>query len=1409
MLHINRSERGSAKWTATNSERHYEIPRDFVGVIYNPTYFVFFCLCLSFLMLNISSAFAQKNGKILKPGDLVITGFSGITLLDKDLPPGADPNDNFFIDTEGASAQIKSLQSISVNPDGKLVEAPSKFAVKAKDVGQVFAITLDDGLGAKTPNIYLGATSYYGLQIIHPDRDGDGKADPSKKGETETQWMEGQFGPGGDAGSIWQVNGETGEVKLFATIPNNSGPGLGDIVFDKVSKQFFVSDLDTGLIYRLDQDGNVIDSFDHGVTGRPIKGFSQVPDDGKIVDLSNPEFDTLNVETWGYTQAERRVNGMAIHNGRLYYAVLDKTQVWSVGIGDDGSFSDDIRWEFDASELPGKGPITDMLFDKAGRIYLAQRGVSQGSYDYSQFAKPEESSVTRYRLESPDNPDTESRWVKEKEEYAIGIVPKHYQANGGIALGYAHDKNGKPNFNSCDAMLWSTGSRLQSSQATGDEAAKTAMDVHGIQGNTVAMVRPNNVPPQKSYFIDYDSLYNDEGKAGHLGDVEIWQPCEGVAVTGDDGDPLYGFDEPLDGPPEDFPEDWPDPKLPYSANLELAKWADPQKCILWAGKWNCRYRIRVRNTGPDVYNGPVLIADWLPNPGGSQMFFSAPAGWNCWGVGGANYRCGRLNTVLLPGQSVVITAIARVPVSYPKCHIKNIAEILMAPGGTQWNTKLFDDIDEATAIIPAANCPSGKKANLRLKKDANPGSCLQSGADFYCRYRINIKNTGPGVYNGKIEVRDTPASGTVFAGSAPGIWNCNPSWGSYKCKHPNTILFPSQEKNLWVWLKTSIPVAKSHNCKIKNSAKITSAASPSNLNTNPGDDSDSAIAQVPAHICQGPLTKNLKLEKKALSDPCLRVGTNFYCKYRVRVRNTGPGTYIGNVVVRDSYLPGTTGIFSSSPSWTCNKLVTPAHDCKRFSVIGAGEYKDLIAWVKVPLHYAKSYNCKIKNRAKILTAAGGTNNNTNAGDDKDEAVAKIPVEYCQKTNLKLRKKADPQICQAVGSNFRCEYRVTVQNTGPGTYLGSLKVEDKALTPGAQTLKAGLACPGGTCNFSLASTKLKSGQRRSFSVFVKVSKDVAKASNCKIRNFAKITYPLGGTRNTLAGDDKDTAVASVPNHICPVLTSPSHSCPPGYVYSPSAGKCLRKDGQCPPNKYWNMATQSCNDRDLGEPTGSVPEVDPGDGIIVLPPLRCRFGERQVSANWDRRGWRVRRVRRGRNIIYCARRVNVGPPLECRAGEYEVSPGWQRKGWRVRTVRRNRQVIYCARRVALPPLQCAIGERLVKAGWKRRGWQVRTVRRGRQVIYCARRVSLPPLQCSNDERRVKAGWQSKGWSVRTVRRGREVIYCARRVVVTPPPKVCTGGRLNVRGKCVCPQGTRWNGQHLLPSGGLHRWPFECSR
>ncbi len=515
---------------------------------------------------------ASSSGTIIKPGNIAVTGFSGTTFPQGGFKPGVNPQDETFIDLDGKTLRIFNIKIAGEAPKGQLINTPPPFEVAARKIGQVFGLAYDNGTliegrtdGKRTvPNLYVTAGTMHGLQVVIPDNDGDGRPERIKKGEPGARFMDGQHGLdlGGGPGSIYKINGVTGEVTLFANVQldgvDNSGPALGNIAFDQTHQQLFVSDLDTGMIHRFDMQGNDLGHFDHGLDGRPKNGFDPVPHDpANRMDITSPEFDAGNPETWGFTSPMRRIHGLAVKGNRLYYAVFEGLQIWSVGLNHDGSFGE-ARWELDVTSQSDH-PVTDIAFDRKGFMYLAQRGHVKNAYDYSVFAEPANSQVLRYHRESPDDPATPSVWIEVPAEYAIGFPQGHRMTLGGIDLGYGYDRNGIRRSSSCDAMLATTGDDLRNDPALADQLlAGGPLNVHGFQLNDKRLARPANVPPWKSYFVDYDNRFDDPEVRGHVGDIEIWNPCHGGRSVG------WGDVVPY---PEDFPHD-----LPKCVEVEFAEY---------------------------------------------------------------------------------------------------------------------------------------------------------------------------------------------------------------------------------------------------------------------------------------------------------------------------------------------------------------------------------------------------------------------------------------------------------------------------------------------------------------------------------------------------------------------------------------------------------------------------------------------------------------------------------------------------------------------------------------------------------------------------------------------------------------------------------------------------------------------
>ena len=491
-------------------------------------------IAVSMLVLGgLTAATAQDSPRgILGLGNAVVTGFSGVRPPAAPLAPGLDALDKTLIDIDGPSLRVIDLNNPGGPPRGQVMTAPKPFTVSARQIGQVFAVTHDD---AMPPNIYITATSGYGLPIVAAQPDADGTPRRLRRGEPGARFMPGLFGPaaaGGGPGSIWKIDGRTGAISLFANIPN-SGAGLGDIAFDAAHRQFFVSDRASGLIHRIGLDGALRDTFDHGTAGRAAVGLAPVPDRPQSrLDIQSPAFDPGNPQSWNYPAPARRVFGLAVRQLRLFYALAEGPQVWSVALNPDGSFGSNVTWELSVPAGPKPSEIASILFDASGQIYLAERGAPTGGYDFNALAEPGESRVLRFRPRRPDDPPGPGLWYPVPEEYAIGFPSGFRNGNGGIAIGYGYDAGGNINRGTCGGTLWATGEQLRNERALVQRLQPGGpLIVDGLQANAIDLVRPQNTPPFESYYVDYDDRFDDAAARGHLGDVDVWQVCQAIALA--------------------------------------------------------------------------------------------------------------------------------------------------------------------------------------------------------------------------------------------------------------------------------------------------------------------------------------------------------------------------------------------------------------------------------------------------------------------------------------------------------------------------------------------------------------------------------------------------------------------------------------------------------------------------------------------------------------------------------------------------------------------------------------------------------------------------------------------------------------------------------------------------------------
>lgn len=456
------------------------------------------------LLLLGAPASAQPEPFPLTAGSAAVTCFSG-----------ADPG--------GFVAAVFDLSDPAVNAPGLDVNwTPPVFHDASWTAGtfggEVFGLALDD---APAPNLYLTSTSTYGR---------------------------GQLG----SGKVYKIDGQTAAVSVLADLPNcgvlpclaSTGPGLGNVAFDPVHRQLFVTNFRDGRIYRLSLSGEVRGTFDPFVPFDPF-------DPGAVAPA--PGFAPLGERPWG----------IAVFAGRVYFGVWSSdyrvgspNTVWSVGLDAAGAFTGSARLEVTLPLAPfPSSPVSDITFTAEGRMLLAQRTMVN---DASPAAH--QSAV----LEFIGGPGA---WTPSGRTFSIGIPPGR-NAAGGVA---AVTADGATTF------VLATGDALHF--APGDR-------IYGLQ-----ILPANGGATADSYLVDLDGDVQRSDKL-LIGDVETPSPSTTPPPVYADVDIILhtGWDRPNQRflPPGADDDEWTvkvgGATAPAKVVVEpLAAWRDPFQTGTWIG----------------------------------------------------------------------------------------------------------------------------------------------------------------------------------------------------------------------------------------------------------------------------------------------------------------------------------------------------------------------------------------------------------------------------------------------------------------------------------------------------------------------------------------------------------------------------------------------------------------------------------------------------------------------------------------------------------------------------------------------------------------------------------------------------------------------------------------------------------
>ncbi len=355
-------------------------------------------------------------------------GFTGeVVVVTKDAPALTDPR-VVVVDT-------KNKPSAPLNTNWAAATRYSHPTWDGNTLGSIYGLSLDP-----FGHIYVTATTSYYSDLIGI----------------------------GTAGAIYRLDNTTGAVTVLANLPN-TGPGLGNIAYDCRHRQFFVTNMEDGKIYRVSLTGTILSTFDHGA-----------PDSGSA----------------GFAPRGDRPWGVQVYDNRVYYGIwwedegnvepAQANEIWSVSLGG-GTGADFLGTEQLEITMPPRtgsnrsSPVSDISFSTRGHMLLGERPMNGDTNPAAHTGR-----VLEYFW-------TGSSWAPTPNLFSIGVFTGE-NSTGGVD----YDLSGN---------VWATGDALQ----FGPQTIYGAQCLPGTGGNV-----------GNSVLVDLDGDLFLQEKT-RMGDIE--SPC--------------------------------------------------------------------------------------------------------------------------------------------------------------------------------------------------------------------------------------------------------------------------------------------------------------------------------------------------------------------------------------------------------------------------------------------------------------------------------------------------------------------------------------------------------------------------------------------------------------------------------------------------------------------------------------------------------------------------------------------------------------------------------------------------------------------------------------------------------------------------------------------------------------------
>ena len=438
-------------------------------------------------------------------GQAVATFFSG---------PIKNSAGTIIVDTKRPVVGIFDVRDKSLAPLGSHWAAPAQAQNAYQPVysgtgnvkvdhspvrmGQVFGIAID-----KDGNIFVTATTLYGQGSV----------------------SDGFVGIAG-AGGVYKIDAITHEVHAFigtdnaATYQNsgripNTGPGLGNVAYDPVNDQLFVTNFEDGEIYQ-------------------ITGLNANTGTIKNHSLLQGTADTTAgfVDSSLTSSNQFRAWAIAVSKGRVFYSLWREDQgrpsasrsneIWSVGMNANGDLiPSDTKLEV---TLPSyltnswSNPASDIEFSGDGtKMLVAERTMSGNVGKYalnpgsvSPYSWAHSSRVMEYQV---------SGWTG--SIYPVGYISQTTNSAGGVDYAYAGVRNKV--LTGCESTIWATADNMSF-------VSPPDTRLYGLFGISLATATTSAVTD--NYLVDLDDNIDklDIDKT-QIGDVDVWrEPCSGSKV---------------------------------------------------------------------------------------------------------------------------------------------------------------------------------------------------------------------------------------------------------------------------------------------------------------------------------------------------------------------------------------------------------------------------------------------------------------------------------------------------------------------------------------------------------------------------------------------------------------------------------------------------------------------------------------------------------------------------------------------------------------------------------------------------------------------------------------------------------------------------------------------------------------